>query len=283
MERQSDKHSPRLDDALEHEVESLTRGAPIEARADPSREMEAAGDGEPAAEAVLGTADEPPGAGSLSRADVRRRSDLAVHLRASIFPATRADIVECAREESAPDDLLEALASLDPVRSFHTAEEIWEALGGEREEREHPAAALGEEERRPAESQSARLELTFRFDRLHRLLGLPFGVTPGRALVEIDRGQGTFVARFGPWRLETPLSNIADARVTGGYFPLKTVGPAHLSISDRGLTFATNDAEGVCIAFHEPVPGIDPRGIVRHPALTVTVDDPQRLVTLLRN
>ena len=66
MERQSDKHSPWLDDALEHEVESLTRGAPIEARADSSREMEAAADGEPSAEAVLGTAEEPPGAGSLT-------------------------------------------------------------------------------------------------------------------------------------------------------------------------------------------------------------------------
>jgi hypothetical protein len=31
------------------------------------------------------------------------------------------------------------------------------------------------------------------------------------------------------------------------------------------------------------VPGIDPRGIVKHPALTVTVEDPQQLVTLLRN
>ena len=270
--------------ALEHEVESLTRGAPIEARADPSREMEAAGDGEPAAEAVLGTVEEPPGAGSLSRADVRRRSDLAVHLRPSIFPATRADIVECAREESAPDDLLEALASLDPVRSFHTAEEIWEALGGERR---GTRASRGRNRRgRTAARRVA--------------VGAPRARVPVRppapaARAALRRDTGARPRRDRSWsgHVCRPLRALASGdaavehrgrlRATGGYFPLKTVGPAHLSISDRGLTFATNDAEGVCIAFHEPVPGIDPRGIVRHPALTVTVDDPQRLVTLLRD
>ena len=32
MERGSDVHNPRLDDEMEHETESLTRGVPIEAR-----------------------------------------------------------------------------------------------------------------------------------------------------------------------------------------------------------------------------------------------------------
>jgi hypothetical protein len=276
MEQQSDKHSPRVDDALEREVESLTRGAPVESRADPHREIEAAGNGEPAPEGILRAVEEPHGAGSLSHADVRRRSDLAMHLRPSIFPATRAAILECAREEGAPDDVLDVLETLDSVRSFRTTEEIWEALGGEREAREHPEISG------TAAETPASLVFPLRFDRLHRLLALPFGVTPGNARVEIDRDRGTLVARFGPWRVETPLTNISEVHVTGGYSPLKTVGPAHLSLADRGLTFATNDAEGVCIAFHEPVHGIDPRGIVKHPALTVTVEDAQRLVAALR-
>ena len=62
---------------------------------------------------------------------------------------------------------------------------------------------------------------------------------------------------------------------------LKTIGPAHLSLADRGLTFATNRDEGVCIRFHEPVKGIDPLGVLRHPALTVTVDDVDALVASL--
>ena len=81
--------------------------------------------------------------------------------------------------------------------------------------------------------------------------------------------------------METNLSNVTRAVVTGGYFVAKTVGPAHLSFRDRGLTFATNDARGVCITFDEPVAGIDVLGIMRHPALTVTVADPERLVAAL--
>jgi hypothetical protein len=79
--------------------------------------------------------------------------------------------------------------------------------------------------------------------------------------------------RFGLWRVKTALANVADATSTGPYQPVKTIGPPHLSLSDRGLAFATNDREGLCIRFHEPVRGLDPLGIVRHPAITVTVDD----------
>jgi hypothetical protein len=122
----------------------------------------------------------------------------------------------------------------------------------------------------------------FRFDRLHRLLALPFGVTPGRAHVDVDRRAHRLVARFGPWCVETTLDNVEHLEITGGYFPAKTVGGAHLSLADGGLTFATNDAEGVCIGFREPVPGIDPGGLIRHRALTVTVDDTDALIAALR-
>jgi hypothetical protein len=54
MERKSNLHGPRLDDELAHEVASLTHGAPVEARAEESRLMEDAGDGEPASQAVVG-------------------------------------------------------------------------------------------------------------------------------------------------------------------------------------------------------------------------------------
>ena len=36
------------------------------------------------------------------------------------------------------------------------------------------------------------------------------------------------------------------------------------------------------MTFLRPVRGIDPAGIIRHPALTVTVDDPAALVEVLR-
>lgn len=119
----------------------------------------------------------------------------------------------------------------------------------------------------------------FAFDRRFRLLGRLFGVTPERAMVKVDADHLT--ARFGPWTVRTPLANIADATVTGPYAIQKTVGPAHLSLADRGLTFATNADRGVCLTFKQPVTGMDPLGLVRHPGLTVTVADPEALVEAL--
>lgn len=116
----------------------------------------------------------------------------------------------------------------------------------------------------------------FRFGPGFRLAALPFGVHPDNARIEVT---GThLVARFGPWRVTTSTGNIARAEVTGPYALPKVLGPAHLSLRDRGLTFATNHERGVCLGFVEPVRGIDPWGWVRHPGLTVTVADPDALV-----
>ncbi len=119
----------------------------------------------------------------------------------------------------------------------------------------------------------------FSFDALHRAFGLPFGITPGTAQVEVDGGR--LLARFGLWRLSTSLDNVEGTEMTGPYSPLKTIGPAHLSIADRGLTFATNARRGLCIRFREPVAAIEPTGRLRHPAVTVTVADVEGLAAAL--
>jgi hypothetical protein len=119
----------------------------------------------------------------------------------------------------------------------------------------------------------------FRFDRSYRFAALPFGITPGTAEVEVTDDE--LIAKFGPWRVRTPLENIAGCAVTGGYQRIKTMGPAHLSFTDRGLTFATNAERGLCVRFHEPVAGIDPTGRIRHPGLTVTVADIEGLQAVL--
>ena len=119
----------------------------------------------------------------------------------------------------------------------------------------------------------------FRFDPVYRRVARLFGVTPERAWV--DLGEEEFEVRYGPWRVRTPLSNIAGAEVTGPYAFLKTVGPARLAITDRGLTFASNGDRGVCITFHSPVSGIASSGRIRHPELTVTVLDVDGLVEAL--
>lgn len=120
----------------------------------------------------------------------------------------------------------------------------------------------------------------FAFDAPFALPGRLFGVHPLRAAVELDEHE--LRARFGRWRLATPRSNIRGAGITGPYAVHRTIGPAHLSLRDRGLTFATNARLGVCMRFDEPVPGIEPTGWLRHPGLTVTVADPEALVRELR-
>jgi len=110
-------------------------------------------------------------------------------------------------------------------------------------------------------------------------MSLPFGVLLDRSYVEI--GDDRLTIRFGLWRLETPTSNIEDVAITGPYRWWKVAGPPHLSFRDRGLTFATASDRGVCISFHEPVAAIDPGGVIRHPGVTVTVDDPDHLADVL--
>jgi hypothetical protein len=119
----------------------------------------------------------------------------------------------------------------------------------------------------------------FAFATAYRLACLPFGVTPGNSRVEV--GDGRLLARFGRWSVETPLDNIVGTAVTGPYGRLRTMGPAHLSLADKGLTFATNGRRGLCIQFRTPVPGLEPTGHLRHPGLTVTVDDPEGLAQAL--
>ena len=119
----------------------------------------------------------------------------------------------------------------------------------------------------------------FRFDPTYRRLARLFGVTPERAWVEL--GDAEFAARYGPWRVRTPVGNIAQVEVTGPYAFLKTAGPARLAVTDRGLTFASNRDRGVCLSFRSPVAGIDRSGRIRHPELTVTVLDVDGLVEAL--
>ena len=124
-------------------------------------------------------------------------------------------------------------------------------------------------------------EFEFDFEDRYRLPARLFGVSPESARVVVTDDE--LLVRFGPWRLRTPLHNVAGTEVTTGYAFLRTAGPAHLSLSDRGITFATNSRRGLCVSFVEPVRGIEPTGLLRHPGATLTVRDPEALAGALRH
>lgn len=113
----------------------------------------------------------------------------------------------------------------------------------------------------------------------YRPLLLPFGVVPRTAWVALD--DHSFTVRFGFWRLRTRVENLAGAETTGPYSLPKVLGP-RLSLADRGITFGTHTDPGVCVRFHQPVPAADPLGLLRHPAVTVTVAQPDALVAAVR-
>ena len=124
-----------------------------------------------------------------------------------------------------------------------------------------------------------RREFRFAFEGRYRLPAFAFGITPTTARVVVTDDE--LLVRFGPWRLRTSLGNVAGTEVTGGYAWYRTAGPAHLSLSDRGVTFATTSRRGLCVSFVEPVAAIEPTGRLRHPGATLTVAEPEALAAAL--
>jgi hypothetical protein len=145
MERQSTHHSPRVDEAMERETRSLTQGAPIEAREEEWRMMEAPGDGEPLPDAIV------------SMDAVELRSLLATSLRPSAFPGDREGLLAVAEEEHAEPLVFDMLRALPAGRTYPTPEAVWEELGGPRETRTQPQPPPASEPE-VAPSQQSRVE-----------------------------------------------------------------------------------------------------------------------------
>ena len=106
-----------------------------------------------------------------------------------------------------------------------------------------------------------------------------FAIVPTRSFVRID--DHGLEAVYGSWRVATTWSNVHSVERTGPYLPWKVAGPVHVSWADRGITMAATTVAGVCLRLYEPVPGLDPLGLFRHPAVTLGVDDADRFVRLV--
>ncbi len=127
MERGSDKHSARMDDALEAEVSGLIR-AGHDNRADwnspePSGEDQPDVDLVPNGTLAGGVPD------GMTEQDVERRSELAQYL-GRVWPATSEQVLSVAVENEAPVDILSTLRHLPPGQSFANLQELWSVVSG---------------------------------------------------------------------------------------------------------------------------------------------------------
>lgn len=120
----------------------------------------------------------------------------------------------------------------------------------------------------------------FRFDPLAMPVLVPLGVFPHNSSVTLT-DDDRFVAKFGRWQVDTPLSNIDCVKVTGPYRRYKAIGLRGSRV-DHGITFGTTAAGGVCVTFIEPIPRLI-RGMKAHPGLTVTVVDPDGLAAAIED
>ncbi len=131
MERGSDKHSPRVDEELQHETRSLEQGAPVESRVEEYREQEGPGEDQPTPSALLTGGR----TGSLDLDDAETRSEIARFLDPSTFPTDREGLLENAEANNAPAAVLERLQALPGGRAYQGMPDIWAALGGTVEHR----------------------------------------------------------------------------------------------------------------------------------------------------
>ena len=131
MERGSDKHSPRVDEELEHETRSLEQGAPVESRVEEHREQEGPGDDQPTPSALLTGGR----TGSLDLDDAEARADIARFIDPSTFPTDREGLLSNAEANHAPDAVLERLQALPGGRTYQGMPDVWAALGGTVEHR----------------------------------------------------------------------------------------------------------------------------------------------------
>jgi hypothetical protein len=124
----STKHSPRVDEELEHEVQGMLK-AERSTRAEEWREVEPSAEGEPDVDAdpagtlVGGT---PVG---MDADAVVARAELARWLDRADFPSTGSGLVEAALDHRAPDTVVDELRRLPEGETFERIGDVVRALG----------------------------------------------------------------------------------------------------------------------------------------------------------
>jgi hypothetical protein len=127
VERETTKHDPRVDEAMDAETRSLTRGAPVESRRRDERLKEPITDDEPS----LDPSARPGPASALSpdEAAIRGRLGRLLEERAE-FPSDRNALIRSLGEADERGELVARLRMLPVERTFADAREVVLALSG---------------------------------------------------------------------------------------------------------------------------------------------------------
>jgi hypothetical protein len=126
--QRSTKHSPRVDEELEHELQGMMK-AERATRSEEWREVEPSAEGDP------GIAADPTGAlvgGTPVGMDadaVVARAELARWLDRADFPSSGADLVEAALNHRAPDAVVAELGRLPEGATYERIGDVVRALG----------------------------------------------------------------------------------------------------------------------------------------------------------
>ena len=124
----SNKHNPRLDEELEHEVQGMMKGERA-TRSEEWREVEPVGedqpdiDADPAGTLVGGV---PQG---MDADAVVARAELSRWLDRADFPSTGPELVEAARDHRAPDVVADELSRLPEGQVYERIGDVVRALG----------------------------------------------------------------------------------------------------------------------------------------------------------
>ena len=114
---------------------------------------------------------------------------------------------------------------------------------------------------------------SIRLGRKSRPLLLLFGVRESNAYVDLN---DRLDARFGFFRISTPVDNISRWRIEGPWRWITAIG-VRRSVRHGDVSFGGNQRGGLRIDFREPVKW----GMLRPPALYVTVEDLDGLAAAL--
>jgi hypothetical protein len=126
IERGSDKHGPRLDEAMEEEVEGLVRGdGPT--HAEEWLDPEPSGEDQPEVSYVEGREGAPPP--GMTDDEVDLRSELAAHLHRHPFPTDVSGLLDALIADNAPDRLRELVRRLPTGQVYGSVGDVWRALG----------------------------------------------------------------------------------------------------------------------------------------------------------